>query len=59
MKQQTIARQIGEGVRGLRTFMVSEEMVVDCQEWSAPVQFKFEEREDGKVEMILRSVDSR
>lgn len=36
---------------------VADQLVEDCQDWSEPVQFKFEKRPDGVVEMYLRTVE--
>jgi len=49
----TGAGPLGEVLR----FLVAKEIVDQATDWSQPVQFKFERREDGTVEMILRTVN--
>ena len=36
-------------------FEVAPEMVEQYQEWSGPVEFRFEEQGDGTVVLVLRS----
>lgn len=46
----------GDGPLGaVLRFLISSEVVKQNLDWSQPVQFRFEEREDGSVEMWLRT----
>jgi hypothetical protein len=42
------------------TFEVSDEVLADSErgEWSEPVQFRFEQREDGRYDLVMRTVGS-
>lgn len=57
IKDECIAYTHGSGpLKRVLEFMVAKELVDTNLDWSQPVQFKFEVKDNGRVELWMRSI---
>lgn len=58
MSDQTLATSVGQTQPYSLTFEVSDHFLKsESFEWSEPVQFRFERRDDGSYDLVLRRTE--
>ncbi len=60
MSERILASSVGQTEPYSITFEVSDAFLEDAKrdEWSEPVQYRFEQREGGRYDLVIRTVEA-